>query len=182
MHEKLQRSALLLAALGCAFAATADEPRGARDFPAVPPALAVPDSAIVLARYSASGVQIYHCAAAEQGAGFAWTLVAPEASLHDEAGAVAGRHYAGPTWEASDGSAITGKVLARAPAPDAADIAWLLLSATPLHEGAALGRVAFVQRLNTHGGVAPSAGCSGATRDAEVRVAYTADYWFYASR
>src|SRR6185503_67311 len=40
-----------------------------------------------------------------------------------------GRHYAGPHWEASDGSKVLGTVRERADAPAAGAIPWLLLSA-----------------------------------------------------
>jgi len=183
MRTKLVQQVLLIVVLGAA--ALAARAQGAEPLPRapdVPASLAVPDNAVVAAQFSATGVQIYRCDAAPEGKAYLWTLVAPEASLHDAQGAVAGRHYGGPTWEASDGSAISGKVLARAAAPDPADVAWLLLAATPVHEGGTLGQVRYVQRLNTHGGVAPAASCSAANRGAESRVAYTADYWFYALR
>lgn len=182
MHAFHAKFVMALAALSGAMACAAQTAGVPREAPPVPPALAVPDQQQVAARYSAAGVQIYRCRPVPQASAYAWTLVAPEASLHDELGAVAGRHSAGPTWEATDGSVITGTVLARVPAPDGGDIAWLLLRATTVHDGAALHRIAYVQRLNTHGGIAPATGCSAASVDAEVRVAYTADYWFYAPR
>jgi len=40
--------------------------------------------------------------------------------------------------------------------------------------------VRFIQRLHTVGGNAPSDGCSQASAGAEVRVTYSAEYWFYA--
>src|SRR5690242_1800529 len=72
---------------------------------------------------AAKGVQIYECRAGE------WAFVAPEAELFDPSGKTVGRHYAGPSWEAADGSKVVGTVKARAnaPAPDA--IPWLLLGA-----------------------------------------------------
>jgi len=183
MRTKLLQQGLLMMMMGVAsLAARGQGAQAPLRAPEVPASLAVPDGASVAAQFSATGVQIYRCDAAPDGKAYQWTLVAPEASLHDAQGAVAGRHYSGPTWEAKDGSAITGKVLARAPAPDPADVAWLLLAATPVHEGETLGKVRYVQRLNTHGGVAPAASCAPANRGAELRVAYTADYWFYAPR
>ncbi len=57
-----------------------------------------------------------------------WAFVAPEAELLDARGAIAGTHYAGPHWESRDGSKIVGSVTARADAPRADAIPWLLLS------------------------------------------------------
>jgi len=72
---------------------------------------------------SAKGVQIYECR--EQK----WVFVAPEADLYDSSGNRVGRHFAGPRWEATgDGSRVIGAVKARADAPEANAIPWLLLS------------------------------------------------------
>jgi len=42
------------------------------------------------------------------------------------------------------------------------------------------GHVRFIQRLGTAGGNAPSEGCNQASAGGEVRVPYSAEYWFYA--
>jgi hypothetical protein len=73
------------------------------------------------------GVQIYTCAATP--AGPAWKLKAPDASLRDARGHVLGRHFAGPTWQATDGSTVVGTPVAASPAPDGAGIPWLVLQA-----------------------------------------------------
>jgi len=141
----------------------------------------VPAGHEVGVKFSASGVQIYRCQPSTQaGSDFVWTFVAPEATLSSKDGKVAGRHYAGPTWEANDGSKVVGKLVAKAAAPDAVSIPWLLLSATIEQRGEAFKRIAFVQRVNTSGGGAPGTGCTADTANAEVRVPYTADYYFYA--
>ena len=44
----------------------------------------------------------------------AWAFREPIATLFQD-GKTVGRHYAGPTWELSDGSAVVGKVAASAP-------------------------------------------------------------------
>jgi hypothetical protein len=67
-------------------------------------------------------------------------------------------------------------------APDA--IPWLLLPEAGVQEGPTGGKTlsatTFIQRLNTHGGVAPSRGCSSPMNvGARVFVPYTADYFFY---
>jgi hypothetical protein len=140
----------------------------------VPPSLAPQQGAILSGRYAANGVQIYVCHA--KGAANEWAFKAPEAKLVDAEGRPFAKHYAGPSWEAADGSKAVGKVLANEPAPKAGAIPWLLLSAESSASGALSG-VRFVQRVNTSGGVAPSGACP--TVGAEQRVDYTADYIFY---
>jgi hypothetical protein len=150
---------------------------------AVPDSIAVPAGHAQVAKFAASGVQVYRCkAAAGDAGGYAWTLVGPDATLTDEQGKAAGRHYAGPTWEANDGGKVTGKIVAKAPAPDGSSIPWLLLAATPAADARALSGVAYIQRLQTHGGAAPAGGCSRESLDAETRVAYVAQYLFFAKK
>jgi hypothetical protein len=141
---------------------------------AVPPSLAPQQGAILLGKYAAQGVQIYVCRA--KGAANEWAFKAPEAELVDPEGRPFAKHYAGPTWEATDGSKAVGKVLANAPAPTAGAIPWLLLAAESSGSGVLAG-VRFVQRVDTSGGVAPGGSCP--TVGAEQRVDYTADYIFY---
>jgi Protein of unknown function (DUF3455) len=140
----------------------------------IPAALAPQQGATLLGRYAAKGVQIYVCRV--KGATNEWDFKAPEAKLVDAEGSPFAEHYAGPTWEAPDGSKAVGKVLANEPAPKAGAIPWLLLSAESSASGVLAG-VRFVQRVNTSGGVAPSGMCP--TIGAEQRVDYTADYIFY---
>jgi len=126
----------------------------------------------------ARGVQIYECRAAKEGA-YDWAFVAPEAELFDAGGKKIGKHYAGPSWEAADGSTIVGAVKERADAPAANAIPWLLLSAKSVGPQGAFARVTSVQRLRTEGGVAPK-GCFAPESGMRLRVPYTADYYFYA--
>jgi hypothetical protein len=140
----------------------------------IPSALAPQQGAMLLGKYAAKGVQIYVCRVKE--ATNEWAFKAPEAKLVDAEGRPFAKHYAGPTWEAPDGSKAVGKVLANEPAPKAGAIPWLLLSAESSASGELAG-VHFVQRVNTSGGVAPSGTCP--TVGAEQRVDYTADYIFY---
>jgi hypothetical protein len=150
--------------------------------PQVPDILKAPKGQVILLKAHGRGVQIYTCKArANDPNSFAWSFNAPEADLIDERGNKIGRHYAGPTWEAGDGSRVTGEVQQKADAPKAGAIPWLLLKAKS-HEGAGtLGRVLSIQRVNTEGGVAPVAGCGQAHLNNEVRVDYRADYYFYVS-
>ena len=147
--------------------------------PAAPAAIKVPDGAKLVARFHATGAQVYSCAAGSP-AGYAWTLKQPDATLHDEHGAAAGKHGAGPSWTSSkDGSSVTAKKTAQAdaPAPDA--IHWLLLTATSSSGKGVFAGVTHVQRVNTKGGKAPAGGCDAAASGSEKRVDYSADYYFY---
>lgn len=122
----------------------------------------------------AKGEQIYECRDGK------WAFVAPEAELFDGAGKKIGRHYAGPHWEAADGSKIVGALKERADAPAAGAIPWLLLSAKSVGPEGAFSRVTSVQRVATKGGVAPAGGCS--QPGAKARMAYTADYYFFTAK
>jgi hypothetical protein len=142
----------------------------------VPAALQPAGQTHVMASLKASGVQIYVCKrdAANQ---LAWTFKAPQADLYDASGQLVVRHGAGPSWEAPDGSRITGKLLQHAANPnDGAAIPMLLLSATNAGGPGLLSSVRYVQRLATHGGAAPTQACS---RDGEEgRSPYLAEYVF----
>ena len=122
----------------------------------------------------AKGDQIYECRDSK------WVFVAPEAELFDKAGKKIGRHYAGPHWEAADGSRIVAAVKARADAPSARDIPWLLLSAKSVGTEGAFSKVTSIQRVATAGGVAPKGGCTAP--GSQARVQYTADYYFFTAR
>ena len=119
----------------------------------------------------AKGVQIYECRDAK------WVFVAPDADLFDKAGRKIGTHYAGPHWEAADGSKVVGAVKARSDAPAAGAIPWLLLSTKSVAGEGSFSKVTSIQRVSTTGGVAPAGGCAEA--GAQARVPYTADYYFF---
>lgn len=144
----------------------------------VPPALNPPADATLAHAYAARGVQIYTCAAPAAGGAPAFVLKAPHAVLTSDEG-VQVIHFAGPSWQALDGSLVTGTRLASAPAPDAAGIPWLLLQVAS-HVGAGIFTdVTTIQRLDTIGGVAPATGCDAAHLGAEILVPYRANYFFY---
>jgi hypothetical protein len=147
----------------------------------VPAALQTAPTQTLAIEAPASGVQIYTCAAAKSaGAGPAWTLKAPEATLTDAAGVKVAIHYAGPTWEAPDGSKVVGKVKASA-TPSGDGIAWLLLDVKSTEGNGIFGKVTAIQRLATEAGKAPADGCTAASLGADVRVPYKAVYRFYTS-
>jgi Protein of unknown function (DUF3455) len=148
----------------------------------IPAPLRVPPNATLTQRMHADGVQIYQCTPAKgDAARFEWLLKAPEAALFDHSGKQIGKHFAGPTWEARDGSNVVGEVAARA-TPDPGAIAWLLLNAKSTSGSGVFSTVRYVQRLRTVGGNAPAGGCDQAAAGSEVRVPYSAEYWFYAEK
>jgi hypothetical protein len=146
----------------------------------VPPALAVPAGNKLRFSTDASGAQIYGCDATATG--YAWIFRAPEATLHGHKGKPAGIHYAGPTWQAKDGSTVVGVKLAEAPAADPSAIPLLLLGAASHAGKGRMADVTYIQRLETTGGKAPATGCDAAHVGEAVRVAYTATYYFYEAR
>ncbi len=146
---------------------------------AVPSALKPPAGTMLIERLAASGSQVYVCAPGEKSSkpqSYAWTLKAPDAVLRAADGKSTIRHYAGPTWEARDGSKVVGKLVATRQAPAKGAVPWLLLSATETGAGTLAG-IRYVQRLDTVGGAAPAGSC--VTLGEETRVPYTADYAFY---
>jgi hypothetical protein len=149
----------------------------------IPAPLRVSTKAVLTQQAHAAGVQIYRCRAdKDDAARFEWLLKEPEADLFDHAGNKIGKHYAGPSWEAKDGSKVTGEVVARANSPDPNAVAWLLLSAKSTSGNGIFRDVRFIQRLRTVGGNAPSDGCNQASAGREVRVQYSAEYWFYGDK
>jgi hypothetical protein len=139
-----------------------------------PDAIAASGEALV-ATVHAQGAQVYECALDPSGK-LAWQFREPIATLLVE-GKTVGRHYAGPIWEWSDGSAIVAKVSGRASGATAADIPLLKLGVVSQRgTGGLLSEVATIQRLNTKGGVAQGP-CE--TAGLLLSVPYSADYAFY---
>ena len=145
--------ALAVSLLGCA--GTAVTPPSA-----VPYALQVAATQKLVLKAQATGAQVYECrAASDEVHRFQWTLKAPDADLYDDGGGRIGRHYAGPTWEATDGSTVVGEVKAKDNGPDPGAIPWLLLDAKATSGHGVFWGIQSVQRLNTVGGKAPAEGC-----------------------
>lgn len=141
-----------------------------------PPDLQPSDGRGTIATLHATGVQIYQCKRAPDGR-LSWSFVAPQATLSDTTGQLVVKHYAGPTWEAPDGSKVTGKVLRQMPNTQQPDsIPLLLLQATSTGGAGLLSKTRYVQRLNTQGGQAPAQACT--QEGQETRTPYRADYVF----
>lgn len=145
----------------------------------VPQQLQAPAAERVLLEVHAKGDQIYSCKA--DGRQGIWTLKAPDAKLFDKDGMPFGKHFAGPSWEANDGSRVTGKAIANA-SPDPDSIPWLLINIINHDGSGVLSTASNIQRLNTKGGKAPASGCDASHVGQEVRVPYSADYVFYAPK
>jgi hypothetical protein len=174
MKRTVVLSSLLLLAAACSTPATSTR--------SVPESLN-PANEVRLGSVGARGVQIYECRAKKDDAEAAeWAFVAPEADLFSH-GKMIGTHYAGPHWESLDGSKIAGVTKARADAPQAGNIPWLLLATKSVGPEGAFAHVTSVQRVNTTGGTAPDAAqCTVKSIGTRARVNYTADYVMFGSK
>ena len=138
----------------------------------LPDAIAAPGETIVLTVH-AEGAQVYECKAGTDGKP-GWAFREPIATLLVN-GKTVGRHYAGPNWEHSDGSAVVGKAAGSVPGATLSDIPWLKLDVISRRGSGVLTSVTTVQRINTQGGKLEGA-CdkAGTYRSAP----YSADYVF----
>jgi hypothetical protein len=142
----------------------------------LPDAIAAPGEALV-ATVNAVGAQVYECRADAAGK-LVWQFREPVATLLI-GGKTVGRHYAGPNWEMTDGSAVGAKVAGRAPGASSRDIPLLKLDVRARRGEGQLYEVTTIQRINTRGGVAAGP-CE--TAGVLLSVPYTADYAFYRKR
>ena len=138
----------------------------------LPDAIAAPGEITVLTVH-AEGAQVYECKIGGDGK-LAWAFREPIATLLVD-GKTVGRHYAGPSWEHSDGSAVVGKLAASAPGATPGDIPWLKLDVVSHRGTGILSGVTTVLRIDTHGGKLDGA-CD--TAGAFRSVSYSADYVF----
>jgi hypothetical protein len=150
--------------------------------PVVPSNLKVPSGNKLVFHVFAKGVQIYRYTQDMADSNrFSWVFVAPEADLYAHANYShpVGRHYAGPTWESTNGSKVVGLKLQQADSPDPDAIPWLLLRSASGSGPGIFNKVTFIQRVYTKGGKAPPVVADRAHKGQEVRIAYTAEYFFY---
>jgi hypothetical protein len=136
--------------------------------------LQVPPGNKVAFHVYALGVQVY------RWNGTSWGFVEPVANLFadDNYRGKVGTHYAGPTWESNSGSKVVASRVA-ACTPDPTAIPWLLLQTVSNDGPGIFSSVTYVQRVNTMGGLAPTA--PGPYVGAEAKVPYTTEYYFYRS-
>jgi hypothetical protein len=202
---------VLAGAAAAAFAVSAPQPVYADNIapPAVPANLQVPPGNKVFFVGHAVGTQNYICL--PSGDGFAFVLFTPQATLFGDDGGQLTTHFFSPNpleantnpkvlgdhmiraaWQHSkDSSTVWGMVQPGNSSTDPAyvepgAIAWLLVTAVGAEDGPTggdrLSKTTFIQRVNTHGGLAPSTGCAS-TGDVgnQAHVPYTTDYYFYKS-
>lgn len=166
--------------------------------PDVPAGLEVTGPFKPFLKAHAIGTQNYICAPAATASGVDWLFIGPQATLFDDAVEQSLTHFQSSnaldggaiqaTWQHSrDSSAVwakrhSGSIDAAYVAPNS--IEWLLLDVTGWRLGPTGGNrlagTAFIQRVNTAGGVKPpSAECSASTLNTRRLVSYEADYYFY---
>jgi hypothetical protein len=176
LAKKAMATTLVLSALlpACNYADLPPSP------PNVPATIQVPAGNVPFLLGHATGTQDYTCQPSSTG--YAWTFVAPAATLVDDNGKPILTHFAGPTWQAKDGSSVKGARVDGVTVSTSA-IDWLLLNATATtlgrDGGDQLAATTYIQRVNTTGGLGPDSGCDAATVGAITQVPYTADYYLY---
>jgi hypothetical protein len=108
-----------------------------------------------------------------------WTFIGPKAVLNDRSGRQVGMYYGPPaTWEAKDGSKLTGTQQAVAPAGNG-NLPYQLVKANPATGQGAMTGISYIQRVALKGGVAPQTPCVADMRGQRQTVAYQADYIFW---
>jgi hypothetical protein len=142
----------------------------------VPEEINPPEDVTLELALSASGAQRYACTAKPGGAP-AWDPEGPHAVLN-VGSKLAAIHFAGPSWQALDGSLLKGTKLTGADGPDKSAAQWLLLSGTPTGDGV-FSKVTHIQRLDTVGGKSPEAVCDAEHVGNKALSAYKANYFFY---
>ena len=147
---------------------------------ALPDSVRVPAGHKVAVETVGVGEITYECRAKADTAGaFEWVFVGPKADLNSRGGTKMGSYFGPPaTWASNDGSKITGKQLAVAPAA-AGNIPLQLVQANPASGPGAMSGVTYVQRVATKGGVAPAGSCDAAGVGRKEIVKYQADYIFW---
>lgn len=148
----------------------------------LPDSIKVPDGHKVSMQTTGVGEITYECKAkANSATETEWVFVGPKAVLNDRSGKQVGTYFGPPaTWEAKDGSKVTGTQLAVAPS-GAGNLPYQLVKANPAEGKGAMTGVTYIQRVALKGGVAPSSSCTQANQGAKEVVKYQADYIFWAS-
>jgi hypothetical protein len=148
----------------------------------LPDTIRVPDGHKIALETVGTGEITYECRDKANAIGQTeWTFVGPKAVLNDRNGIQVGTYFGPPaTWQAKDGSRITGTQLAVAPS-GTGDLPYQLVKANPAEGKGAMNGVSYIQRVAIKGGVAPMTECSAANRGKREVVKYQADYIFWAA-
>lgn len=148
----------------------------------LPDSIKVPAGHKVALETTGVGEITYECRDKPDAAGQTeWTFVGPKAVLNDRSGKPVGTYFGPPaTWQAKDGSKITGTQLAVAPS-GAGNLPYQLVKANPAEGKGAMSGVSYIQRVALKGGVAPSTACSAANKGEQAVVSYQADYIFWSA-
>lgn len=149
----------------------------------LPETIKVPDGHSVMLKTVGVGEITYECRDKANAPGQTeWTFVGPKAVLNDRAGKQVGEYFGPPaTWQAKDGSKVTGTQLAVAPAEKGA-LPYQLVKANPAEGKGAMQGVSYIQRLATRGGVAPASDCTTQNKGVKQVVQYQADYVFWTAK
>ncbi|MFY0479992.1 DUF3455 domain-containing protein [Achromobacter marplatensis] len=147
---------------------------------ALPASIQVPAGNKVAWETVGVGEITYECRAkADTNSQTEWVFAGPKAVLNDRQGKQVGSYYGPPaTWEAMDGSKLTGTQLAVAPSGDG-NLPYQLVKANPAMGAGALTGVTYIQRVALKGGVAPKTPCTPAMLGQKSQVQYQADYIFW---
>ncbi len=144
------------------------------------PSIAVPAGHAVAMTAMGAGDLTYECRVkANMPDAHEWVFAGPSAVLYGADKKAVGKYYGGPTWEANDGSKVSGKQLAVVPATNPGSIPHQLVQAGPATGTGLMSGITYIQRVNTKGGIAPTDPCNAANVSAKKTVKYEADYVFY---
>lgn len=148
----------------------------------LPDTIKVPDGHKIALETVGTGEITYECRDKANAVGQTeWTFVGPKAVLNNRNGIQVGTYFGPPaTWQAKDGSKITGTQLAVAPS-GTGNLPYQLVKANPAEGQGAMNGVSYIQRVAIKGGVAPMTECSAANRGKREEVKYQADYIFWAA-
>lgn len=148
----------------------------------LPDSIKVPDGHKIALETVGTGEITYECREKANSTGQTeWTFVGPKAVLNDRNGQQVGTYFGPPaTWQAKDGSKVTGTQLAVAPS-GTGDLPYQLVKANPAEGKGAMNGVSYIQRVAIKGGVAPMTDCSAANKGKREIVKYQADYIFWAA-
>ena len=174
---RFARLLVLLAITGVALtpasAVTVFDNDNGPDLPAGCESIIAPEGTTLAFHVYAKGSQIY------KWNGSSWGFVAPEATLYAESNyfGEVGIHGAGPHWTSKSGSKVkASRVPNTGCRPDPTAIEWILLKQTEATGPGIFGRVTYIQRTNTTGGLAPA---EPGTLNEIREIPYTAEYYFY---